>query len=144
MEPLSRKVASAFVMRGMQKGDVALYLTSDVTRIFTVIIGAWRVGGIMYSSYPEDTQGWVELYAKFFRNSFKFYTQFLYVDTLLMRIRESNARWIFCDPPSVPQCKEALAQVDWPVEIFTFGRAEGTTCVDELFENDGKGMSSVY
>jgi len=57
MEPLSRKVGSAFVKRGMGKGDTALYLTSDVTRIYTIIIGAWRAGGMMYSSYPEDTQG---------------------------------------------------------------------------------------
>jgi len=57
MEPLSRKVASSLVKRGMKKGDFALYLTSDVTRIYPIIIGAWRVGGIVYSSYPEDTTG---------------------------------------------------------------------------------------
>jgi len=53
----SAKVASFMTKRGMTKGDMALYLTSDVTRIYTIIIGVWRVGGIMYSSYPEDTQG---------------------------------------------------------------------------------------
>lgn len=57
MGTMSAKVASFMSKRGMTKGDMALYLTSDVTRIYTVIIGVWRVGGIMYSSYPEDTQG---------------------------------------------------------------------------------------
>jgi hypothetical protein len=55
--PMTAKVASFMTKRGMTKGDMALYLTSDVTRIYTIIIGVWRVGGVMYSSYPEDTQG---------------------------------------------------------------------------------------
>jgi len=114
MGPLSAKVASAMKKRGMTKGDMALYLTSDVTRIYTIITGVWRLGGIMYSSYPEDTQ-----------------------DTLLMRIQESNAKWIFCDPFSVPQCKEAVAQVGWNVEIIVFGEAEGCASVEELFQDDG-------
>jgi len=61
-----------------------------------------------------------------------------------MRIKESKAKWIFCDPPSVPQCKAALAQVDWPIEILTFGEAEGTTSVDELFLDDGSGKRKTH
>ncbi len=50
-----------------------------------------------------------------------------------MRIVESNAKWIFCDSVSVPQCLEAAKQVDWPVEVIVFGQTEGCTSVDTLF-----------
>jgi len=41
----------------MKPNDVALYLTSDVTKIFEIIVAIWRLGGCLYSSYPEDTEG---------------------------------------------------------------------------------------
>jgi acyl-coenzyme A synthetase/AMP-(fatty) acid ligase len=114
VEPMSRKVASAMHKKGMVKGDIALYLTSDVTKIYTVILGVWRLGGCMYSSYPEDTQ-----------------------DTLLMRIKEGNAKYVFCDEISVPQVKVAIGQVGWNVEIIVFGESEGCSRVADLFEDAG-------
>ncbi|ODM90386.1 4-coumarate--CoA ligase-like 9 [Orchesella cincta] len=42
VEPLSRSVASAMYKRGMRKGDVVLYMTSDVTRIYAFTVGVWR------------------------------------------------------------------------------------------------------
>jgi hypothetical protein len=60
-----------------------------------------------------------------------------------MRIQESKAKWVFCDPISVPQCKEAIAQVDWNVEILVFGQAEGCTSVDDIFRDDGAGKGHI-
>jgi len=102
----------------MKKGDVVLYMTSDVTRIFVFTLGVWRNGGIMYSSYPEDTQ-----------------------DTILTRVKDSHVKWILCDPLSVPQVKQAISQVEWDVEILLFGDEEGCTNVDEIFADDGEGKS---
>jgi len=56
-----------------------------------------------------------------------------------MRIQESKAKWIFCDPISVPQCKVAISQVEWDVEIMVFGQVEGCTSVDEIFLDDAAG-----
>lgn len=57
VEPHSRKIASYFARHGLRKGDICIYLTSDVTRVFTIIVGIWRAGGCVASSYPEDTPG---------------------------------------------------------------------------------------
>lgn len=54
---ISKKVASFMVKHGMVKGDKCIYLTSDVTRIYAIMIGIWRAGGIVCSSYAEDTEG---------------------------------------------------------------------------------------
>lgn len=125
---MSRSVASAMYRRGMQKGDVVLYMTTDVTRIFCFTLGVWRNGGIMYSSYPEDTP-----------------------DTLLTRIQDAHVKWILCDPCSIAHAKEAADQAEWPVEIIVFvkeGQVEkeddetlldGTTNVDEIFADNGSG-----
>ncbi|CAL8086990.1 unnamed protein product [Orchesella dallaii] len=110
----SRKVASFFIKRGLKKGDKCIYLTSDVTRIFTIIVGIWRAGGCVASSYPEDTP-----------------------DTLTDRIKDYKAKWVLCDVSGVPQCKSATRDLDWPVEVITFGEAEGCTSVDEIFQDDG-------
>ena len=120
VEPMSRVAASAMVKKGMKKGDVALYLTMDVTKIYTTIIGVWRVGGVMYSSYPEDT-----------------------CETLLRRIQQSKAKWVFCDPISVPQVQNAIKMVDWSIEIIAFGEAEGCTSIDDIYQDDGAGKISI-
>ncbi|CAG7728489.1 unnamed protein product [Allacma fusca] len=114
VEPMSAKAASALVKRGMVKGDVAIYMTMNVTKIFTTVLGVWRVGGIMYSSYPEDTE-----------------------DTLLKRIQDSKAKFVFCDPVCIPQIQSAIRGVSWPVEIIVFGDVEGFASIDELYEDDG-------
>ena len=57
VDPMSRKVASAMKRRGMEKGDVAIYMTLDVTRVYPIILGIWRIAGILHSSYPEETYG---------------------------------------------------------------------------------------
>jgi hypothetical protein len=54
---MTRNIVAVMKSKGMRKGDIALYLTTDVTKIFTIVLGVWRLGGCMYSSYPEDTQG---------------------------------------------------------------------------------------
>lgn len=70
----------------------------------------------MYSSYPEDTQ-----------------------DTILTRIEESNVKWVLCDAGSVPQVKQAIAQVPWAVEIMVIGDVDDCTNISEIFEDDGAG-----
>lgn len=129
---MSRSVASAMYRRGMRKGDVVLYMTTDVTRIFCFTLGVWRNGGIMYSSYPEDTP-----------------------DTLLTRIQDAHVKWIVCDPCSIDHAKEAVAQAEWDVEIIVFTKPgqehedddmllEGTTNVDEIFGDDGFGNEKIF
>jgi len=113
---MSRSIGSAMFKRGMAKGDVCLYMTNDVTKIFVFVLGVWRCGGIMYSSYPEDTQ-----------------------DTIFERVRDSNVKWIVCDLSAVPVVKQAVAQISWPVEIITIGQVEGCTNVDTLFQDSGAG-----
>ncbi|ODM90337.1 4-coumarate--CoA ligase 1 [Orchesella cincta] len=114
VEPLSRSVASAMYKRGMRKGDVVLYMTSDVTRIYAFTVGVWRCGGIMYSSYSEDTS-----------------------DTLLSRIQDAHVQWIVCDPISVPNAKAAAKGAEWPVELIVFGDEEGCTDISTLFSDSG-------
>jgi acyl-coenzyme A synthetase/AMP-(fatty) acid ligase len=122
VEGLTRAAGSAMVKLGMVKGEVALYMTSDVTRIYTTILGIWRVGGVVYSSYPEDT-----------------------TDTLVLRIKATTAKWIFCDPASLPQVQTAITAVDWFVQIIVFGQSEdgtgGTMSIDKIYEDDGNGKS---
>ena len=113
---MSRSIGSAMFKRGMAKGDVCLYMTNDVTKIFVFVLGVWRCGGIMYSSYPEDTQ-----------------------DTIFERVRDSNVKWIVCDLSAVPVVKQAVAQISWPVEVITIGQVEGCTNVDTLFQDSGAG-----
>jgi acyl-coenzyme A synthetase/AMP-(fatty) acid ligase len=115
-DPMSKSVGSAMFKRGMKKGDVCLYMTTDVTKVFVFTLGVWRCGGIMYSSYPEDTQ-----------------------DTILTRIQDSSVKWVLCDASAVSQVKEAISQVSWPVEILTLVDIEGCTNVREIFEDDGAG-----
>ena len=72
------------VKRGMTKGDVAMYLTMDVTRIYTAILGVWRAGGIMHSSYPEDTAGKQNFQDNFlYRNIRRFIAVYCNPQTLL-------------------------------------------------------------
>jgi len=54
---MSRSVASYMIKHGMKVGDKCIYLTSDITRMFAIMIGVWRAGGVVCSSYPEDTKG---------------------------------------------------------------------------------------
>lgn len=39
------------------------------------------------------------------------------------------------------QCQSAIKDLDHPIEIITFGRVEGLTSVDDIFEDDG---SSIF
>ena len=57
LDRMTQSVGSAMVRRGMKKGDVAIYMTMDVTNMYPVMMGIWRIGGILHSSYPEDTYG---------------------------------------------------------------------------------------
>lgn len=57
VEVLSKKVASFFIKRGLKPGDKCIYLTSDITKMFAIVIGVWRAGGVVCTSYAEDTQG---------------------------------------------------------------------------------------
>ena len=43
--------------RGMTQGDIALYSTSNVTKVYFVMLGVWRIGGCMHSSYIGETVG---------------------------------------------------------------------------------------
>jgi hypothetical protein len=45
------------VKHGMKFGDKCIYLTSDITKMFAIIIGVWRANGVVCSSYAEDTKG---------------------------------------------------------------------------------------
>ncbi|XP_021943573.1 4-coumarate--CoA ligase 1 isoform X1 [Folsomia candida] len=114
VDVMSRKVASFLVKRGMKSGDKIIYLTFDITKMFAIVIGVWRTGGVVCTSYPEDT-----------------------AETLSDRVKDYTAKWLFCDPSTVAQCQSAAKTVSWPVEICVFGTAAGCTSVDEIFEDDG-------
>ena len=65
-----------------------------------------------------------------------------YVETLVDRLKDYNAKWLFCDPSTVQQCQTAAQSVSWPVEIFVFGNdIAGCTSVDTIFKDDG---TSIY
>jgi hypothetical protein len=54
----------------------------------------------------------------------------------VVRITDTRAKYIFCDPEGVKECAAAAKLIPWPVEILVFGNVEGYQSVDSLFESD--------
>lgn len=131
VDEMSRKVASWLMKRGIKPGDKCIYLTFDVTRMFAIAIGIWRAGGVVCTSYAEDTQGYPFIIVNLSQLSS------LWIETLADRVKDYKAKWLFCDPSGVSLCQFAVKQASWPVDIVSFGDVEGTIHVDTIFEDDG-------
>jgi hypothetical protein len=54
---MTKKVGQAMLNKGMASGDIALYSTNNITKIYVLIFGVWRIGGCMHSSYCGETAG---------------------------------------------------------------------------------------
>ncbi|CAG7785994.1 unnamed protein product [Allacma fusca] len=113
-EEETRKVASFLFKRGMRKGDVAIYMNADIVHNQIFLAGVWRANGIARASYPEDDQ-----------------------ETLLSRLEESKAGWIYCEREAVDMCKDAASYVDWDVDVIVQGEELGCVSFTELLEDDG-------
>jgi acyl-coenzyme A synthetase/AMP-(fatty) acid ligase len=62
-----------------------------------------------------------------------------HADTILEKLIESNARWIFCNGEEAIKCQSIADKANWKVEVVVCGPGvEGFTNFDEFYNDDGK------
>ncbi|KAF4521769.1 hypothetical protein B566_EDAN006290 [Ephemera danica] len=114
VEEMSRRVASALARRGFKRGDTLYFVTFESVRLYVILLAVWRLGGCIQGWYQRDK---AETYAK--------------------QMRQSKTKFVLIDEETSPVVIEAIKLLQGEVTRISFGNVDGTTAVDELFEDDG-------
>ncbi|KAF4521767.1 hypothetical protein B566_EDAN006286 [Ephemera danica] len=121
VENMSRRVASALARRGFKRGDTLYFVTFESVRIYVILLAVWRLGGCIQGWFQRDK---AENYAK--------------------QMRQSKTKFVLMDEETSPLMNESIKLYQCEVMRISFGNVEGTTQVDELFEDDGSGIWGFY
>ncbi|XP_021963052.2 4-coumarate--CoA ligase 1-like [Folsomia candida] len=116
----TQSVASALYKRGFRAGDIVIYLTYDLSKLHIFFTGVWRANGIPRASYPEDDEA-----------------------TLLHRVKESRAGWIYCEPEMAEICLAVASEIYWDVDVIVNGQAKGCLSIFDLMNDDGSAMPKL-
>lgn len=49
----------------------------------------------------------------------------IHSEVIAEKLKESEARWIFCDADAADNCKNIADSVSWPVEVIVCGPGKG-------------------
>ncbi|ODM88238.1 putative 4-coumarate--CoA ligase 3 [Orchesella cincta] len=111
----TRKIASAFYKLGLRKGDIVLFMTRDLCKLYLLLTGVWRANATMGASYPEDD-----------------------AETILWRMKEYQSKLIVCEEDAVGLCKGVADKLEWDVKIITVNRSNSpsTTSLQQFLEED--------
>lgn len=107
----------------MRKGDILIFMQTDIVKQPFLLTGVWRANGICRASYPEDGE-----------------------ETLFQRVKESRAGWIYCELFHAETCLRVAERIYWDVEVIVscnYGNQcpSGCTSIYELMADDGKGKN---
>ncbi|KAF4521606.1 hypothetical protein B566_EDAN001328, partial [Ephemera danica] len=114
VEDMSLRFASALTRRGFRRGDVLYYVTVESAQLFVVLLAVWRLGGA--------TRGW-----------WQYDTPEVYADHL----QECNPTFVLVDEKTSSKLYEAITMVGRQFDVLCFGKVDGATSVNELFQDDG-------
>ena len=64
-------------------------------------------------------------------------------DTLLDRVEESKAKWIYCESTQAEQVLGVVAQCDWPIQVIVNGTAENCISIDDVLQFQGESMHGI-
>ena len=64
-------------------------------------------------------------------------------ETLLDRVQESKAKWIYCESTQAEQVLGVTARCDWSIQVIVNGTAENCISVDDVLQFEGKGTHLI-
>ncbi|CAL8093094.1 unnamed protein product [Orchesella dallaii] len=113
----TRKIASGFYKLGLRKGDIVLFMTKDLCKLYILLAGVWRANGTMGASYPEDD-----------------------ADTIIHRMKEYRSTIIVCEEDAVELCNSVADKLpESKIKIVTVNRSNAASYSLQQFleEDDG-------
>ena len=113
LSSFSRKVGSAMIKRGLQKGDVFALHLPNLPEYPILLYGVSSVGGVVTTLNPRYTQ-----------------------EELVFQLKNCRAKYIITMPPFVEKIKQVSSEVGIS-EIFVLGNALGCTPFSVLLADDG-------
>jgi hypothetical protein len=60
-------------------------------------------------------------------------------ETLLQRVEESRAGWIYCEPEMAEMCLNVANKIYWDVDIIVNGHQDGCLSIYDMMNDDGSG-----
>ncbi|ODM90616.1 Luciferin 4-monooxygenase [Orchesella cincta] len=109
----TRRIASAFYKLGLRKGDMVIFMPTEVIKLHIFLAGVWRANGVCRASYPEDDAA-----------------------TLRQRLVEGECKFILCDHNGIATCREAVIGIAWSVEIIVMEKHNELKSLQQFLEED--------